>query len=296
VELKAIVRSRTDKLGSLQTIHKVQKMLVQLMNNTVAATNEPGKHKQFEDVKKMERDITALTREAIKDGDWPDHLDPIPLVRSTLARLYLNKREHLAALRNAMRGTLLCRYRNGPEWINNLCTLVQCLAAIAARNPDDTYFTSGGGFPTLKETQCAVRGYGMRLCKDAGAVFGGASQYTVFLCDWFSWVVKTAEPPGPGTAEFEDKFWEAQKKLLAWADVDIAYRVDLSSQLPCAENLANMFGKLSVEGGNETPEAVSDNKAGVDNEAEGDNKDAASGGSGDHKVSHWAGPSYYQGW
>ena len=260
-------------LGSTVTTIKdlqlVQHMLVQLANNAVVANQNPGKHKQFENLENVGREALALTRRVIKHGTWPDHLDPMPLVRNTLAGLYLNKGDHLAALRNSLRGTLMCRYRTGPEWVNNLCTLTRCLAACAAGDPDEPVFTSGN-FLTLKETQCAVRGYGMRLCRDAGAVFGGASKYTLFLCDWFSWVVKTAGPPVPGTPEFEAAFWEVQKKLLAWADVDLAYCVDPGSAMPEVEDVTKKLGKLRMVGSNEDLNAGSDDDETDGNGADGD--------------------------
>jgi len=262
---------------ALKDLQLIQGMLVQLVNNAVVAANNPGKHKQFENLETVERNIPTLTRRVIKHGAaWPDHLDPMPLVRNTLAGLYLNKGCHLAAARSSLRGTLMCRYRNTPEWVNNLCTLTQCLAAIAAGSPDDPIFTSGS-FLTLKETQRAVRGYGMRMCKDAGAVFGGGSKYTHFLCDWFSWVVKTAEPPRPGTAEFEAVFWEAQKKLLAWADVDLAYCVDPGSSLPEVEDLSKKIGKLRIIGSIENLKAVSDDDVVDDDETD---EKGADGGEG----------------
>lgn len=216
------------KINTLKDLHDAQQAMVQILNNTVVAVNKPGKYKESENIEKSEVEIMSVARRALKDGDWPEYLDPMPMVRNSLATLYLNKHDHFAATRHALRGTLQYRYRSSPEWVNNLCTLTQCLAAIAACEPDAPFFASGQ-FLTLKETQCAVRGYGLKLCKDAGVIFGGRSKYTEFLSNWFAWIVKTADGPNPGTKEFEPLFWEAQKKLLAWADVDLAYSVNLAS-------------------------------------------------------------------
>lgn len=257
-------------IHTIKGLHDVQAIMIQLINNTVVATNNPGKHKEFENIAKMEMDIINVAGRALKKGNWPEHLDPMPMVRNTLAWLYLNKQDHFAATRNSLRGTLMCRYRHGPEWVNNLCTLTQCLAAIAAGSPDAPYFSSGS-FLTLKEAQCAVRGYGMRLCKDAGTIFGGRSKYTEFLCDWFSWIVKTAEDPKPGTVEFEGLFFEAQKKLLAWADIDLAYCVDPGSQMPPLEDISRQIGKLRIIG------SIEDLKAAKDDETR---KDGVVGGQG----------------
>lgn len=232
-------------IHTIKGLRDAQEMMMQLINNTVVATHKPGRHKEFESVEKMEINILTVARQALKQGNWPEHLDPMPLVRNTLAWLYLNKQDHFAAARNSLRGTLMCRYRNSPEWVNNLCALTQCLAAIAAGSPDAPYFSSGS-FLTLKETQCAVRGYGMRLCKDAGTIFGGKSKYTEFLCDWFSWIVKTAECPKPGSAEFEAVFYEVQKKLLAWADIDVAYCIQLGSPVPSLEGISEGLKKLKI--------------------------------------------------
>ncbi|KAB5532518.1 hypothetical protein GE09DRAFT_973386 [Coniochaeta sp. 2T2.1] len=233
---------------SLKDLRHIQTAMVRLMNNTVAATNTPGKYPGFENITKMEADILGLSRRVLKDGAWPEHLDPMPLVRNSLAQIYLNKDEHFSALRNSLRGTLMSRYRNGPEWVNNLCLLTQCLVAIATQSPDSSFF-NGGGFITLKETKYAISGYGLRLCKDASTVFGGKSKYTEFLCEWYSWIARSSDDPKPGTKEFEGAFWDAQKSLLAWADVDTGYGIDLGEMDVSGidEMCAKAFNKLSIK-------------------------------------------------
>ncbi|OIW32001.1 SET domain-containing protein [Coniochaeta ligniaria NRRL 30616] len=251
-ELKAMVGHT---IHSLKGLYEAQDTMVKLINNTVVATNKPGIHKESENIEKMQVDILTVAGQAMKDGNWPEHLDPMPLVRNTLAWLYLNKQDAFAATRNALRGTLMRRHRNGPDWVNNLCTLTQCLAAIAANSPDAPFF-SNDTFLTLKETQTAVRGYGMRLCKDAGNIFGGKSRYTEFLCDWFSWIAKAAEDPKPGTKEFDALFWEAQKKLLAWADVDLAYCVDPGEESASwmADMCARKMERMKIAAREENPD------------------------------------------
>lgn len=237
-------------IHNLKALYAAQDTMVRLTNNTVVATNTPGKHKEFEYLAKTEVDILSAASRALKPGNtWPEHLDPMPLVRTTLAGLYLNKADYPAAARHALRGTLMRRHRVGPDWVNNLCTLTQCLAAMAAAgSPDAPLFGSGNGFPTLKETHAAARGFGMRLCRDAGNVFGGASRYTEFLCDWFSWIARAAEDPKPGTKEFDALFYEAQKKLLAWADVDQEYAVDpAETSADWTEGVINKFEKMRID-------------------------------------------------
>ncbi|KAB5523841.1 hypothetical protein GE09DRAFT_1293300 [Coniochaeta sp. 2T2.1] len=244
-EEKALV---PNAVKSLKDLRNIQIAMVRLMNNTVSATNTPGKHPGFENITKMEADILGLSRRVLKDGAWPEHLDPMPLVRNRLAQIYLNKDEHLSALRNSLRGTLMSRYHNGPEWVNNLCLLAQCLVAIATLSPDSSFF-NGGGFITMKETKCAIGGYGLRLCKDASTVFGGKSKYTEFLCEWYSWIARSSDDPKPGTKEFEGLFWEAQKSLLEWADVDTGYGIDLGEMdaSNIDEMCAKAFNKLSIK-------------------------------------------------
>jgi SET and MYND domain-containing protein len=238
------------KIDSLRSLHEVQGKMIKLMNNTVTAVSKPGRYKEYENIEKMEVQMLSAAGSAMKDGKWPEHLDPMPMVRNTLAWLYLNKREFFAATRHALSGTLMSRYRSGPEWVNNLCTLTQCLAAIAACSRDEPFFNTGD-FISLKETQRAVGGYGMVLCGDAGLVFGGKSKYTEFLCDWFAWVVKGAEVPKPGSREFEPLFWEAQKKLLAWADIDTSFAIVLpgsSDALSMEEACTRAMEEMEVAG------------------------------------------------
>lgn len=204
---------------TLTVLHKAQSSMIRKVNEAMLAAHNRGTRKQYEDPEKMANDINSLACATFsKNIEWPDHLHPMAKTHSTIAWLYEKKDLLLPAVRHALTATLLGGYRSGPDFVNLLCDLTQFLGRIAAEAPDAPVFQVAD-FPVLWHIQTVVRGYGLVLVKTASRVYGGQTGFTLDVCDWFAMMNEGAHPM-PGTPEFGPAFEEAQKKLLAWAEME----------------------------------------------------------------------------
>lgn len=212
---------------TLKVLRKAQESMKKKCDTAILAAHNSGVRKQYEDAEKMELEVHSLTRATFPGGEWPEHLNPMPKTRTVVAWLYEKQGLLLPAVRNALCATLMGQYRSGPDWVNLLCDLTQFMGHIAAEAPDAPVFQVTN-FPILWHFQTVVRGYGLVLVKDAASVYGGQTGFTLDICDWFAMMNEGAHPM-PGTPEFEPAFKDAQKKLLAWADIDEKYGIVLPS-------------------------------------------------------------------
>lgn len=183
----------------------------------IRAAHNSGVKKQYEDAEKMELETRSLVKVALPELEWPEHLNPLPKTRTVIAWLYEKQGFLLPALRSALCATLMGGYRSGPDSVNLLCDLTQFMGHIAAEAPDAPVFQVEN-FPNLWHFQTVTRGYGLVLVKEAASVYGGQMGFTLDVCDWFAMMNEGAHPM-PGTPDFKPAFGEAQKKLLAWADI-----------------------------------------------------------------------------
>lgn len=213
--------------STFETLHKNQREIVTLIANALKADKFPGIYKQYEDLGNVETKLRTILCSTFKNAPWPDSLEPLPSARISLALLYLNQGKLDPALRNGLRGILMNRRRNGPEWVNAMMGMVKALIAAGSLTPDKI---EDNTFPRPLYIQTVAYGYVYETCKEAGKVFGGDSEYTKAVCEMFAkMTAQKVTGEMPGTAGFEKEFEEAQGKLMAWAGIAEGWGVVLSS-------------------------------------------------------------------
>ncbi|KAL2017321.1 hypothetical protein VTK56DRAFT_2294 [Thermocarpiscus australiensis] len=237
---KSELREQVTRLGSsdkFPALHQAQREILDLIKNAVTASRYPGVYKTFEDLPAVETQLRTMTSRAFHQSDsypnfspWPDHMDPLPLARLSLAMLYLAQDKPAHALRNALRGKLLSRRGRGggPGWVNEMMDVLTVLIAAGSLPPDAPAFEDKS-FPSVEDIRAVAYGYAYEACREAGLAFGGDAEYTRGICDMFASMV--AKKPGarPGSREFGVAFEVAQGKLMAWAGIPGGNEVVLSS-------------------------------------------------------------------
>ncbi|KAK3318085.1 hypothetical protein B0H66DRAFT_477139 [Apodospora peruviana] len=208
----------------ISTFHKTQRDMLDLMKSAVLASRYPGLHPTFEDLGGIETQLRTIARRAFPASHWPDHIEPLPSARLSLAALFLAQNKPIPALRNALRGKLMSRRRSGPEYVNELFDVVMVLVTVGSLPPDAPVFDDAS-FPAVGDIRTVSYGYFYEMCKEAGTVFGGDATYTMTICGMFAAMVAKKADAKPGSKEFEKEFEVAQVKLMNWASIPTAYGI-----------------------------------------------------------------------
>ncbi|KAK5652890.1 hypothetical protein OQA88_9556 [Cercophora sp. LCS_1] len=209
----ACVRCKAEKKelrGFPASLPAAQRSVLTLINATVHAIRSPGLNPHLEDLSVVETELRTVT------STWPNHLDPLPSARLTLANLYLGQDKIPSALRLGLQGMLLARRERGPEWVNDMIELVSVLL-VAGNLAYGKALAGVQGFPTLDDLRTVVYGYLYEVCKEAGRAFGGDSGYTMAIGDMFAKLMGEMGKVRPGMPEFKEDFDESQERVLMWA-------------------------------------------------------------------------------
>lgn len=203
----------------LSTLPRYQQDIVQLIGAAINASKYPGIFHDYEDPAAVETKLRTITVNALPPGkDWPEHMDPLPAARLSLAMLYLEKGQPVPALRNALKGQLLRARKKGPEWVNDMMDVITILIVTASLPPDSPAFQDKI-FPLPTDLQNVTLGYFVAAAQEANNMFGAETEYAKGISHMTSAMSAQKEPPLPGTKEFIEVFVPAQRKLLEWVGI-----------------------------------------------------------------------------
>ncbi|KAK0621779.1 hypothetical protein B0T17DRAFT_462455, partial [Bombardia bombarda] len=224
--LLTTIKSKSKSSTFLPTLHTAQSQILSLLSSAVLAAKYPNMYPQFTDLNSVETQLRAITSTAFSHAQppqpqhWPDHLEPLPAARLSLATLYLNQDKPLPALRNALRGKLMSRRRQGPEWANEMLEVISILLLVGSTLPSDGGSGGGGGGgPDVQDIRAVAYGYLYEVARQVGSVFGSDCAYAAKCKDVFTTMAARKAEPRVGTKDFADEFDKAQEGLMRWAGV-----------------------------------------------------------------------------
>ncbi|KAJ9137517.1 Histone-lysine N-methyltransferase SMYD3 [Pleurostoma richardsiae] len=174
--------------------------------------------RNIEVVYKFEKVVQAVAQRVFPEGEWPDHLAPMPHVLKNLSHLYEGS-SHVSHLRYLVRGTLYRRTQAGPAWVHDMLFLVISLIR-TSQHPDDLAIWAVSAFPTRSELRTIARGYLVRLCLDARMAFGFDTKYVKALYVFAGKMLEYKGDPAIATAAFERSFNTGQARLRGWVGMD----------------------------------------------------------------------------
>ncbi|KAH6631325.1 hypothetical protein F5144DRAFT_592358 [Chaetomium tenue] len=203
----------------LSTLPQYQQDIVQLIGAAVKAAKYPGVFPDYEDPAAIETRLRTITVNAFPPGkSWPEHMEPLPSARLSLAMLYLGKGQPVPALRNALKAQLLSSRRRGREWVNDMMDVITILIVAASLPPDSSAFMDKK-FPPSSDIHNVTVGYFIAAADQASGVFGAEAEYAKGISHMTNVMAKQKGPPMPGSKEFIEAFVSAQRKLLEWAGI-----------------------------------------------------------------------------
>ncbi|KAK3389449.1 hypothetical protein B0H63DRAFT_492388 [Podospora didyma] len=216
---------------SLSAFHAAQREMINLISSAVIAAKYPGLHKQFEDLDAVDTRLRTIMRRTFPISHWPNHIEPLPLARLSVSILYRDQDKLAPALRSVLRGKLMSRRRDGPEFVNEMLDVIRVLIVTGSLPPDAPTFENKA-FPRLQDIRTVACGYLYETCREAGKAFGDDTEYVRGIGEVLKTMVNV-RLGGLGklaTKEFEKEFDEAQGKLMQWATVPSAYGIVLSAR------------------------------------------------------------------
>ncbi|KAK3290508.1 uncharacterized protein B0H64DRAFT_332077 [Chaetomium fimeti] len=206
----------TEKLSILP---HYQREIVRLIDAAVQAFKHPGVFPDYEDPSAVETLLRTVTTHAFPPGKlWPEHMEPLPSARLSLAKLYLGKGQPVPALRNGLKGKLLNTRKSGPEWVNEMMDIITILIVAGSLPPESPAFQDKK-FPSATDLQNVTLGYFVAATHEAARMFGPEAEYAKGISHMTSVMGAQREPPLPGSKEFIEVFIPAQRRLLEWVGI-----------------------------------------------------------------------------
>ncbi|KAK4183159.1 hypothetical protein QBC35DRAFT_544612 [Podospora australis] len=225
-ERKECVKTLGD--GKISTLEKAQEQMLSLIN--AASSSQGMMSKGYDDLGKVETALRTIMRDALPVSHWPAHIEPLPMVRQTLAALYTSQKKYADGLRNALKGKLMSCRRDGPEWVNEMADVILIILETGCQlNEPSSPLLEDRTFPPAEDLQTVTYGYLYEMCREAGTIFGGDSEYAKAIINVFTPMVGKMTGDRPGSKEFAKAFEEAQGRLLQWANVTSHYALVMSS-------------------------------------------------------------------
>ena len=183
-------------------------------------------------VMEYQNKLLDIEKDAYRGGNWPSHMEPMPSALRTLGCMYQDLK-YVVGLEFTLKGTLYTRNHSGSSWVLNLIDLVKYMIYIAQLNDDDDFKWTGathpdvlGGRTTLRDV---ARGYMAIACVDAKFTYGMDTKYVVALYKMAGDIIERPGDAYIDTDGFRQRFEEAQKQLLAWANTEAGRGLDLPS-------------------------------------------------------------------
>ncbi|KAK3898462.1 hypothetical protein C8A05DRAFT_47239 [Staphylotrichum tortipilum] len=212
---------------------QAQEDIRRLIRGAVRASKYPGIYPAFEDLPTVETKLRTIISNALpQDKPWPEHMEPLPSARLSMALLYLQQDKPIRALRSALTGKLLSTRIDpgGAEWVNEMFDVVVTSLVAAGSVPPDAAALEDKKFPKLEDIRTMAYGYLLATHRGAEKAFGEYSNYTLEIKAMLDDMVKKKPDDGatPGTSKFASHFAAAQKRTLAWAGVPKQHGITLS--------------------------------------------------------------------
>ena len=202
---------------------QAQEDIRRLIKGAVRASNYPGIYPAFEDLPTVETKLRTIIAKALpRNNPWPDHMEPLPSARLSIALLYLRQDKPIRALRNALAGKLLSTRTDPgePEWVNETFDVVVTVLVAAGSVPPDAAALEDKKFPKLEDIRTMAYGYLFAACRGAEKAFGKDCRYTLEMKEMMDDMVKKkTDSVLPGTVKFASEFAAAQKRTLEWAGI-----------------------------------------------------------------------------
>lgn len=195
--------------GMIEQIKQTQQQLIELTNEAV----------RLKDVDGFEIDAQNIAKRAFPNGDWPDDLQPWPILRIRLAQILMERGRSMDALMQGVRGYLTLERRTGDIWIRQLFDLLQIVSSVLVPSKWNTPCRDPA-CPTETQLWDILYGYLHELALGAIKIFGARAKYTQAVQTWYSDCIRCSDAPHPGTRAFARRFKRAQSNLLLWAGVD----------------------------------------------------------------------------
>jgi SET and MYND domain-containing protein len=203
-------------------LHGAQREILFLVRKAIHASNYPGIYPDYEDMSTVETKLRTILANAFPaDMPWPEHMEPLPSARLSLAMISLKQGKPVPALRNVLKGKFLTtRLVDGPEWVNEMMDVVTVLMVAGSLPPDAAAFEDKS-FPAVENIRTVTYGYLWAMARGAERAFGKEAGYAKGARELMGAVLsKKKGGAAPGSREFyEGEFRAAQGKVLAWAGV-----------------------------------------------------------------------------
>jgi hypothetical protein len=206
----------------MKVLAETQSALVEHINSVVSAANASGDV----EVEKFKSSVQVITKQAFPKGNWPETLQPLPLLNMKIAAMYKLQGNYLEAFRYGLRGCLSCR-RSGPKWVHHLFDLIQHFVPLVVQPKDSAIFRDKK-FLTGSEMWDVYHGYLREVAITSKAVYGEDTTFEKAIQRWWNEALGSASEPRPGTSAFAKWFMIVQGKVLAWAEVEESKGIVLS--------------------------------------------------------------------
>jgi hypothetical protein len=230
--------------GRLSALLRAQEALVTVIDGACEAFYKTYNEKE-NILKRLVREVAALKKTGFQNRDWPDNVDPLPLVRMTLSGMFTAQSDPVRALNYALRGCFVFRYYKGSAWISDLLVVCQVLENVCLAPPDSAIFEAAS-FPSRPQLRITFAGYLIVLCLSARFTFGADARLARAIVKWTGVYKDVPDQPPLGHDEFAKRFIEGQRKLLDWAAMKDATGVALPAQVDI-EALVSAYEELRLE-------------------------------------------------
>lgn len=182
--------------------------------------------------------IGDIVERGYPNGNWPNHIEPLPTTYLTLGGMYRDM-HYMLGLEFILKGTLYLRERTGPTWVQNLEGLVKFMFFLAQAKDDDIKWTAAVRNKELLQRitmRDLARGYLSLACVDSKSTFGLDSKYARAMHDFAGHSIDCLLDPKIDTEEYRERFKDSQARALKWANV----KADQGLALPSRGRIAEL--------------------------------------------------------
>lgn len=159
----------------IKEIEQGQEQLIALSNKAVNLNN----------IDNFETDAQDIAKQVFAGGDWPDDLQPWPMMCIRYSDILRAHGRLVGALKQGVRGYFLLARRTGDTWIQHLFGFIQMLSNILAPSEKEVPFGKQG-FPTEAQLWDMLYGYLHELALGAMKMFGAGAGYSRAIQAWYS--------------------------------------------------------------------------------------------------------------
>lgn len=191
----------------------------------------------------FQEQINAIVLKGYPGGRWPEHIEPLPHIYSTLGGMYRDLK-FAVGVEFLLKGTLYVVDKTDPNWVADLLDLIKFVFFIAQAGDDDINWLAAEDKSLLERADMrnVARGYMIILCLRAKFSFGMDTNFVQALYHWARKSLESRGDPKVQTNSFREGFEKSQKTLLKWANVSI----DHALPLPSPEEVAKLKKEIQA--------------------------------------------------